>query len=366
MLLPQTGNPAHTMRHAVCNTPVPVGQAFELSYDLTFSKKASTGTAAVWAFYLQSEGNTPEMAGKMDNGTGEVALKNTPGYGIGVSTFGNKPYFWTGFGSKDNAPIVKDFESESIAIAANIPNRVTIRHDGCGTLSLRFESNGKTAEGSYFFEGLLHETKPMYLTFATGTAWADCGTIKISNLSFISKTADIGRLSAYPMPLQVAADASVSLNVGTVDRPPEKPQLSFGNLRLGDGAEVTVSPATGASATHVSVSPVAKGDARIASAENAVTLISDAKFVSGTPATLSLAGAVSFGETFTVTIPSSWFRQIELSHILVDLSAADLKSAFPSTLILKDETGKVLDRPRLVRCGDTVKLVKNGFAVILR
>ena len=236
--------------------------------------------------------------------------QNTTGYGIGVSTYSNKPYFWTGFGSKDNAPIVKDFESKSIAIAANSPNRVTIRHDGCGTLSLRFESNGKTAEGSYFFEGLLHETKPMYLTFATGTAWADCGMIKISNLSFIPKTADIGRLSVYPMPLQVAADASVS--------------------------------------------------------ENAVILISDAKFVSATPATLSLAGAVSFDETFTAAVPSSWFRHIESSHILVDFSAADLKSAFPSTLVLKDETGKILDRPRLIRCGNAIKLVKNGFAVILR
>ena len=154
--------------------------------------------------------------------------------------------------------------------------------------------------------------------------------------------------------------------MGTVDRPPEKPQLSFGNLRLGDGAEVTVSPATGASATYVSVSPVSEGDARIVSAENAVTLISDVKFVSGTPATLSLAGAVSFGETFTATVPSSWFRQIESSHILVDFSSADLKSAFPSTLMIKNETGKILDRPRLIRCGKAIKLVKNGFAVILR
>lgn len=97
-----------------------------------------------------------------------------------------------------------------------------------------------------------------------------------------------------------------------------------------------------------------------------MTLISDAKFVSGTPATLSLAGAVYFGETFTATIPSSWFQQIESSHILVDLSAADLKSAFSSTLVLKDETGKILDRLRLIRCGNAIKLVKNGFAVILR
>ena len=366
MLLPQTGNPSHTMRHAVCKTPFPAGQAFELSYDLTFSKTGTTGTAAVWGFYLQSEGSSPTMAHVQDNGTGEITLKNTPGYGIGVSTYGNKPYFWEGMGGKTTAPIVKDFESQSIAIVKDIPNRVTIRHDGCGTLSLRFESNGKTAEGSHFFEGLLHETKPMYLTFATGTAWADCGTIKISNLSFVPKTADVDRLSSCPMPLQVAADAAVALNVGTIDRPPVQSQLSFGELRMGNGAEVTVAPAAGATATHVSVSPVAEGDARIVSAENAVISISDVTFVSGTPAVLSLAGAVSFAETLTVTVDSLWFRQIESSHVIIDFSAAVLQSEFPSALVLRDETGKVLDRPRLVRGGNTVKLVKNGFAVILR
>ena len=366
MLLPQTGNPAHTMRHAVCKTPFLAGQAFELSYDLTFSKKASTGTAAVWGFYLQSEGDSPKMAGKMDNGTGEIALENTPGYGIGVSTFGNKPYFWTGSGSKETAPIVKDFETQSIAIAANMPNRVTIRHDGCGTLSLRVESNGKTAEGMHFFEGLLHETKPMYLTFATGTAWADCGTVKISNLSFVPKTAEINRLTDCPVPLQIEPNASVVLNVGTIDRPPSQAQLSFGEFRIGDGADVTVAPALGASATHVSVSPVVEGNVQILSAENAVTSVSDVKFESGTPATLSLVGASSFAETFTATVPSSWFRQVESSHVVIDFSEAILRSAFPLSLVLRDETGNILDRPRLVRDGNTVKLIKNGFAVILR
>lgn len=367
MLLPRTDVGSHALRYAVCKSPVSANQAFELAFDLTFSKSASTSTAAVWAFYLQTEGSSPAMTGAQDNGLGEVTLKNTPGYGIGISTYGNKPYWWSGLGGKATAPILKEFEANSIKISAGKANRLTVRYDGCGLMYLRFESDGKTVEGTYFFEDLLKETKPLFLTFATGTAWANCGTIKLSNLTLTKKAADIDRLTAWPTPLVIAPGASATLNVGTVDRPPSVPQIAYDDVRLGDGTVLSVENEAGSSATHVSLSPVVDGNACICSGTDAVVTVSDATFVSSAPSKLSLTGTVCFADSFTVTIPLGWLDAIDTEHVLMDFSTADIESPVPSQIVLKDETGSVMTaRLRIVRRGNTFVLLKKGFVVIVR
>jgi hypothetical protein len=367
MLLPRTDVGAHALRYAFNKTPVAADQAFELSFDLTFSKSASTSTAAVWAFYLQTEGSSPVMTGAQDNGLGEVTLENTPGYGIGVSTYGNKPYFWSGLGGNATAPILKKFEDRSIKITANKANRLTVRYDGCGLMHLRFESDGKTADGAYFFEDLLKETKPLYLTFATGTAWANCGTIKLSNLTLTRKTAAVDRLTSWPLPLEIASGASVSLTAGTVDRPPRTPQIAFGEVKIGADAVVAVKTEPGASATHVSLTPALDGDARIETDETAVAALSGVTFTSAEPSCLSLTGAVRFADPFTVTIPAGWSAALKGVQTVVDFSAADLQTPFPSALGLTDETGGDLSaRLRIFRRGDTFVLAKKGLTLIVR
>ena len=165
----------------------------------------------------------------------------------------------------------------------------------------------------------------------------------------------------------IAPGASATLNVGTVDRPPSVPQIAYDDVTLGDGSVLSVEKEPGSSATHVSLSPIVDGNACISSGTDTVVTVSDATFVSAAPSKLSLTGAVCFADPFAVTMPLGWLDAINTEHVLIDFSAADVKSSVPSQIVLKDETGSVMTaRLQIVRRGNAFVLLKKGFTVILR
>ena len=257
---------------AVCNTPISPRQAFEVEYDITYSKSAGSSTATLQAILLQTEGTKPVRT-KSGNGAGAYYLKNTTSYGLVTQSYENYCSWVSGKG--DVHDTLDHHDNQTIKITANKANHVRLTYDGAGTLHIVYASDGKTDDSSYTFRNLANETKDLYLMFSLGTTWAACGEVKITNFTFTPRT--------------------VTHQVDPL------------TTRL---ASLTIEPSSSQTAAKIAVTVAGEeGAAATLTAAGGTDLVFDSfTFTGATPSLLKLTGAgtVAFVDPLPFTVPAAW------------------------------------------------------------
>ena len=347
---------------AVCNTPISPRQAFEVEYDITYSKTAGTGTATLQAILLQTEGTKPVRA-KSGNGAGAYYLKNTTSYGLVTQSYGNYCNWVSGKGDVHDS---QDRHADrTIAITANKANHVRLIYDGAGTLHIVYASDDKTDDSSYTFRPLANETKDLYLTFALGTTWAACGEVKITNFTFTPRTVT---RQAAPLTTRLAVEAGGAATVKLPDVASDGLVPTLSNVMLDGGTSLTIAPSASQTAAKIAMTVAGeKGTAATLSAAGGTDLVFDSfTFTGATPSLLNLTGAgtVAFADPLPFTVPAVWKT---LSSVkLVDYSGLTRSGSIPASRPLTDETGTVFRSLGISAGAASFTLQKDGLLLIFR
>ena len=361
-LCPSTAG-GYAYGQAVCNTPISPRQAFEVEYDITYSKSAGGGTATLQAILLQTEGTKP-VRQKSGNGCGAYYLKNTTSYGFVTQSYGNYGNWVSGLG--DAAETQERHSDNTLKITANKANHVRLTYDGAGTLHIVYSSDeGKTDDSSYTFRKLANETKDLYLMFSLGTTWAACGEVKIANFKFTPRTVT-HQVAPLSVALAVEAGGSATLKLPDLASDGLVPTLS--NVALVGGTALTIAPTEQQTTAKINVSATcAEGaEATLTAAEGANLIFGSFAFAGAEPSLLKLTGAgtVAFDDPLAFTIPAAW-KSIR-SAKLVDYADIVRTGDIPAERPLSDETGAAF-RNASVSAGETsFTYMKHGMILFVR
>ena len=360
-LCPSTAD-GYAYGQAVCNTPISPRQAFEVEYDITYSKSAGNGTATLQAILLQTEGTKP-VRQKNGNGLGSYFLKNTTSYGFVTQSYANYGLWVSGKG--ETAETQDRHADSTLKITANTANHVRLTYDGAGTMHIVYQSDGKKDDSSYTFRKLASETKDLYLMFSLGTTWAACGEVKISNFKFTPRTVT-HRVAPLSVALAVEDGGSATLALPDLSADGLVPTLS--NVALPGGTALTIAPADQQAAAKVAVTTTSGdgNEATLTAAAGADLVFGSFAFAGAEPCLLKLAGAgtVAFDDPLAFTIPAAW-KAIR-SAKLVDYSAVARKDGVPAERPLADETGAAFRHASVIAGESSFSYQKDSAVLIVR
>lgn len=345
--------------HAICKTPVSSRQAFEVEYDVTYTKSASSGTATLQAFLLQTEGTAPTFT-HSGNGFGCFDLKNTPSYGFATQTYDNYMMFVS---SKGDTTLEQDRHAgKTLTISANVANHVKLIYDGMGGMHVVYQSNGKTDDSFYAFADLADLDQDVYLTFSIGTTWAPCGKVSVSNFKFTPRTATFADVKLGGLSVAAGNSATVKLPdaTGTASG-----VFGIDRVKLGTGAALSVAPMLDGAAVEVGEVESA-GAATLNVAADSVVTYGGFAFTGTAPYALSLAGAgkVAFADPLAFRIPEAWSHKPTFA--LVDYSEATLEGDGPEARPLANEDGAAIKRGQVSDKAKVFTYERNGMLIIFR
>lgn len=360
-LCPSTAG-GYAYGQAVCNTPISPRQAFEVEYDITYSKSAGSSTATLQAILLQTEGTKPVRT-KSGIGAGAYYLKNTTSYGLVTQSYENYCNWVSGKGDVHDTEDRHD--NQTIKITANKANHVRLTYDGAGTLHIVYASDGKTDDSSYTFRNLANETKDLYLMFSLGTTWAACGEVKITNFTFTPRTVTH---QVDPLTTRLAVEAGGAATVKLPDVASDGFVPTLSNVALVGGTSLTIEPSSSQTAAKIAVTVAGEeGAAATLTAAGGTDLVFDSfTFTGATPSLLNLTGAgtVAFVDPLPFTVPAAWKS---LSSVkLVNYSGLTRNGNIPVSRPLTDETGTAFRSVGISAGAASFTFQKDGLLLIFR
>lgn len=362
---------ADTREYVVGKTGVKVGTPFRFSFDYcgTIDQyNLNYDRDQRFAFYVQTEGESPMMTGLSNGGT--CVLPNaTPVFGCYFGSYGADPCPRLTWCCTDGTAASIDAVRDSAPcfwLYANQTNHIEMTYDGNKTFTVMVmfpSSTGKApALTQQVYDNIATSEfagKTLYPMICSCEQFG-CGNIFISNVKF--ETFSRPEPAEYGDPVEVAEDAQATIEVTPLTLTSAY-DLLFKNLRLGAGSTLNVTPA----GCTVGFSPLTVSGAATVNAGSATVKIGDISLKTD-DARLSVVGTAEVLAPVTITIPAKYLK-FKGDKTVLDFSGATMTTGLtPSDFTFVSEDGAALKMRNV--CVEWVdrrlRLRKSGVAMVIR